>query len=512
MNRGVAVAAVTLLIAAACGLDRGDVSAPDLITTTLPDDPSGAGVAPPSGTAAPATVEQVDCPAPVAGDTVACGVATVPIDRTDPDGGTTRITIATMQGYDPGFRTPLAVLQGGPGGASTELAGWFPQQPFTQVFVDQRGTGFVGPDFDCHELPAVFPRMLAGGSAEGGILYQEAVDDCARRLDQDPVLTHTTSDAHAADVADVMAALGYDRWVVYGVSYGSTIALELMRDQPAGLVGAVLDGVYPPQLDVDAGLAASADAAAEEVGLACAADAICRGYLDGVSFVATLEAVMADLDADPMVVTVDREDLGLTRDLDVVLDGQRLAEFTFLMLYSESRLRYLPAVIGALAERDESAARWMAATGAALQFATSSANDEGTFFAVQCHDRLPFTDGPGDDLSPFADAIAGAPLAPLCAGWERPPAAPMVGEPVGSDIPTLLLSGRFDPITPPAFASDVAERLTRATEVTQGGRGHGIWFGNDCIAQIVQLFVADPARVLDVGCADEGVPVEWARP
>ena len=43
-----------------------------------------------------------------------------------------------MAGYDVGFRTPVAVLQGGPGGASSDLAGFFPQQPFTQVFVDQR--------------------------------------------------------------------------------------------------------------------------------------------------------------------------------------------------------------------------------------------------------------------------------------------------------------------------------------------------------------------------------------
>ena len=131
---------------------------------------------------------------------------------------------------------------------------------------------------------------------------------------------------------------------------------------------------------------------------------------------------------------------------------------------------------------------------------------------MQCHDRLPFTDGPGDELSRLAEAVAGAPLAPLCEEWERPPAPAAAAEPVTSDIPTLLLSGRFDPITPPEFAADVAQHLGRATEVTQDGRGHGIWFGNDCIARIVQSFAADPARTLDVGCASEGVPVEWARP
>ena len=143
---------------------------------------------------------------------------------------------------------------------------------------------------------------------------------------------------------------------------------------------------------------------------------------------------------------------------------------------------------------------------------SGEANDEGTFFAVQCHDRLPFTEGPGDELSAFAAAVASAPLASSCAEWEREPAPAETDDPVSSDVPTLLLSGRFDPITPPGFATAVAPRLGRATEVVQDGRGHGIWYGDECIAEIVQSFVADPARELDTSCAAEGVPVKWARP
>ncbi len=507
--RVVAILVVAALTATGCGTDeRAD---PPLVTTTTTSTAD-----PPVGeTTASVPVEQVDCPASLErsdGVALACGVVTVPIDRDDPATGTTRVTVATLAGYDSGFETPLAVLQGGPGGASSDLGAWFPQQAFTQVFVDQRGTGFAGPNFDCHEIVDALGRVLGSDSAEGGIVADAAYDDCARRLDDDLVLRNTDTEAHAADVADVMRGLGYDRWTVYGVSYGSTIALEVLRDEPAGLVGAVLDGVYPPDLDTDLSLVDSAERAVDVIDRACAVDSRCRGYLADGSFRQTLERVMAELDRAPMTVAVTGNEIGYSAGIEVVLDGRRVAEMSFLLMYHENLLRHLPAVIGGLDDRDRASARWFAVTGSRLFVSAQTSNREGTYFAVQCRDRLPFTAGPGADVPPFGGAVAAAGLDELCEEWEREPAGPEADDPVESTIPTLLLSGTYDPITPPGFAERVARRLGSATVVEQGGRGHGIWYGSECIAQIVQRFVADPARTLDTSCADEPVAVEWARP
>ncbi len=522
--RVVAIFVVAVLLTAACGTEPPS-GAPPLVTTTsapAPGDvatPNSSSSSSSSSTSAaplpPVEIAQIDCPVDLSrsdGVGVACGVITVPVDRTDASVGTTRVTLATVAGYDSGFDTPAAVLQGGPGGASSDLATWFPQQPFTQVFVDQRGTGFVGSDFDCPEILDAMGRILSSSSAEAGIVAQNAYADCGRRLDDDIVLQHTESEEHATDVADAMAALGYDRWVAYGVSYGSTIGLELMRDEPAGLVGVVLDGVYPPELDADAGLAFSAARALDELDAVCAADSTCRRYLSDGSVKATLERVMEELDSDPMIVELGGNRIGYTSDIDLVLDGRRLAEFTFLLLYQEAWMRYLPAILGSLDDRDPSSAQWMASIGARTLISSQEANDEGTYLAVQCHDRLPFTTGPGDDLEPFPAAVAAASLEGICGDLDHESAPPAAGEPVESSLPALLLSGRFDPITPPEYAEDVAARLENATVVEQDGRGHGIWFGSDCIAQIVFLFVEDPAREVDTACADDGDPVEWARP
>ena len=510
--------------AAACSSGPSSRAAPPLVTSSTteavaapdqPEEADGGGAAEGEAVAdlleiISTEIHQTDCPPAIAGDQVACGSALVALDRSDPGAGTVEITLATMQGSDPGFDTPVVVLQGGPGGSSSDFAAWFPQQPFTQIFVDQRGTGFSGVDFNCDEFDAALIDILGAVAEEAGDLATDALDACARRLADSPVLDTASTQNHAQDVASVMGALGYERYVVYGVSYGTTIGLELLRTGGPELAGVVLDGVYPPDINIDAALAESSVASLSALAAACSTSELCSGY--NADVVATTESLIQRLDHEPIEVTLSSGESGLGESVDVVLDGTRLAEFSFLLLYSEARLRYLPAVLDGIDAGDESAARWLASVGTRTMVSSYAANDEGTFFAVQCNDRLPFSDGAGEDLAPFPAAIASAPLVDSCPAWDQAGAPAVAGEAVSSDIPTLLLSGEFDPITPAAFAETTAQRLTNSTVVTQRGRGHGIWIGNDCIASIVLEFVAEPGSELDTTCAATGVPVGWAKP
>ena len=112
---------VTVVLAAACG---DNAAAPPLVTTTVANGAVPAPTTPGADVLAPAAITQVDCPPAIATDTIACGIAEVALDPTAGSDTTASISIATMAGYDVGFRTPVAVLQGGPGGASSDLAGF----------------------------------------------------------------------------------------------------------------------------------------------------------------------------------------------------------------------------------------------------------------------------------------------------------------------------------------------------------------------------------------------------
>lgn len=511
------MAVVAVLVAAACSnssvfdsIDQSQIDAATSTTSTFPASTttgSGAGSAPTpaTGSGGPvAAIDTVECPSLLRGSAMTCGLATVPLDHGNPLSGTTIISFVIMEGSDSGFDTPVAVLQGGPGGASTEMAMWFPQREFPQVFIDQRGTGFAPTEFDCPEADNITTDLLALDSDTALTREFDAYEACAARFADDPALPFTNTSALAADVEAVMAGLGHQRWVVYGVSYGTTIGLELLRREAGGLVGAVLDGVYPPELDIDQALAFSAARAIAALDRACSASSDCSGIIDGVS--ATLDRVITELDADPIFVEAGG---GAP---ETIIDGQRAAVFTFLMLYGDQELSYIPWMLAGLDKRDPDAARWAARVGSLILTGSSQASDEATYFAVECHDRAPFTSGPPSTLDSFAVAIATPSTSEVCAPWHVGSAPAVAGTPVESDIPTLLMAGGFDPITPADFARSAAEHLSRSVVVEQAGRGHGIWYGNDCIGGIVLSFVSDPGRDLDTSCASRAVPVDWARP
>lgn len=497
------------LIATACSVGQ-DADVPLATTTTTAPDASVSGAAGVIQLFDP-VFEQVDCPGDIARPGLACGVVEVLLDSADVDLGTTEISIATLAGSEAG--TPaVAVLQGGPGGASTDLAAWLPVQPFTQVFIDQRGTGFAAADLDCPEWDAALPTMLEAPADEVDPIGDAALAVCARRLGDDSRFAHTTSATHADDVTSVMLGLGHvGGWFAYGVSYGSTIAMELLRDERPGLEAVVLDGVYPLTLDLDSAIVDSARSSVSAITATCAADERCAGWTP--DFGSALDDLVRRLDDEPMLVRLDASDSGFDTDVEVVLDGRRLAELTFLLLYSEASIAGLPAAIRAIGAGDERATRWLVSTASRTLAASYRANDEGTYFAVQCAERVPVAGGIDASADGFANAVVTVSLAASCEPWPVEPLSPgPLLAPIRSELPVLLLSGTFDPITPPAYAASVAASLDHATVVVQQGRSHGIWIGNDCVQGIVSDFIASAGSVTDTTCADKPVPVNWFDP
>ncbi len=440
-----------------------------------------------------------------------CALATVPIDRGDPSAGTTRISVLVWPGAAesrPGEAgLPLAVLQGGPGGPSTDMVEYYPRQPYTQVFVDQRGTGFGSADFDCPEVEAVLADILGAGADEARSIESDAYRACFDRLAGEPLLAHTDTAAHAADVVDVMAALGFDRWAVYGVSYGTTIALEILRDDPASLAGAVLDGVYPPDLETTPALAFSAQRALDEIDGACAADSECSALVGSLRD--TLHGLIAALNDDPLTVSLESYETSLGEPVDVLIDGDSLAGMVFQFLYLDLLTEPLPLILFDLVEGIAESAEYLAVLAVEYSLLVYESEHEATYFATNCADSVPFDSTEPVAMSVFATAVVGEGIARLCDLIDVPASPPTAAEAVSSDKPVLMLSGRFDPITPPEFADMAAEHLPNATLVVRDGAHHGVWVDDGCIDDIVGDFLSEPERVPDTSCAGEPRPVAW---
>jgi pimeloyl-ACP methyl ester carboxylesterase len=498
------------------GEDGADAPGPDETAglNGAGSDAAGSDSAADAGTAVlfePPVVE-VACPIGAAyPHGASCALATVPVDRGAPELGTTEISLLVWPGVvevRPGDAgPPLVVLQGGPGGPSSDMVEYFPRRSYTQVFIDQRGTGFGAVDLDCPEITAALPAIWAATQEHARSNELAAYGACFDRLAGEPLLANTDTAAHAADVVEVMAALGFDRWSVYGVSYGTTIALEILRDPPAGLAGVVLDGVYPPDLEPTPALAASASRALDEIDAACAADVGCNELVG--SFKDTLHGLIAELNAEPLIVNLQSHQTSLGEAVEVLIDGDSLAGLVFQFLYVAELTRPLPLILFGLVEDLHDAAEYLALLAVEYSLLIDDSVHEATYFAATCADQVPFDSAPPPNMDAFAAAVVDDGITDVCDLLSVAASPPVAAEAVSSDRPVLMLSGRFDPITPPEHATTAAQHLSNATLVVRDGAHHGIWVGDDCIDNIVDDFLSDPHQTPDTSCADQPQPIAW---
>jgi pimeloyl-ACP methyl ester carboxylesterase len=81
---------------------------------------------------------------------------------------------------------------------------------------------------------------------------------------------------------------------------------------------------------------------------------------------------------------------------------------------------------------------------------------------------------------------------------------------VASAAPVLLLSGEYDPITPPAYAERVhTEGLANSVHLIGSGQGHGL-VGVGCVPRVLRSFLDQPdPAVLDAGCLQREPPTPF---
>ncbi|MBC7871519.1 MAG: alpha/beta fold hydrolase, partial [Chitinophagaceae bacterium] len=178
-----------------------------------------------------------------AGVDVTCGYVVVLEDHNNSEGETIRLALAILHSTsDTPLPDPIVSLTGGPGGSTLEYLPFTFRQNYrafleTRDFImfDQRGVGLSEPSLDC---PNLLERNYEDAarlrsSQEAAQDDTDAILDCQQTLIESGAdLTIYTTAQNAADVADIRVALGYDDWNLFGVSYGTKLALTTMRDYP----------------------------------------------------------------------------------------------------------------------------------------------------------------------------------------------------------------------------------------------------------------------------------------
>jgi pimeloyl-ACP methyl ester carboxylesterase len=436
-----------------------------------------------------------------------CGYLLVPENRAKPGSPVIRLHVAVFRSraIHPS-PDPVVHLAGGPGSSSLEEAGYIFQQGLDAilehrdfVLFDQRGTGYSQPRLDCPEREALTPALLDGSLAgdEADEAIVEAFQRCHGRLLQAGIdLSAYNSAASAADVNDLRRALGYTQLNLYAVSYGTRLALTILRDFPAAVRSAVLDSTYPPQVNLYTSLARNAQRAFDALFESCSSDPACGAAYPDLE--AVFYALVDDLNVSP--VTIDLAAGGLERK--VQLDGNLLVDALFVGLYNPSVAAGMPKMIFDVRRGDYTILRQRLR----LYFEGSTAL--GMQMSVQCSEEIRFSapeeafaasQGVASELANFFPASV-QPLFSVCENWASTPSDPRENQAVVSDLPVLALAGAYDPITPPEWGRMAVNTLPKAYFYEFPGNGHWVTRSSDCARSMALAFWENPEVAPDSTC------------
>jgi pimeloyl-ACP methyl ester carboxylesterase len=285
-----------------------------------------AGCAPltPSAPAYPLALLPAECPLRVPGEldegqTIRCGRLRLSQDRAAPDGLQVELPFALVRAESAHPQPdPLVYVVGGPGGSALAefgaVYGWFRglRRDRDLIVYDQRGTLLSHPVLDCSASSSTTEtaqdRVRAAAhvpAAYGPVdANDRAILRCADTLQAAGIdLAHYDTPTHAQDLLDLVHALGYTEFNLYATSYGTRLALEVMRLAPSGLRAVVLDSVLPPQVNAYEWQTARGHEEVLRHALAlCAADSTCAAAYPDLP--ARFDALIARLDQTPLTLPV----------------------------------------------------------------------------------------------------------------------------------------------------------------------------------------------------------------
>lgn len=454
-----------------------------------------------------ATLVEADCPFDPGNHSVTCGYLTVRENRDQTGEQHIKLFVAVVHSRsEQPLPDPVVFLHGGPGGsavlATTSIArdvhGLLADRDL--VVFDQRGAGFSEPSLDCPEFhEQVYPHLAELLTPdEMGAVAEEALLACYRRLTGDGIdLTAYHSAASAADVNDLRLALGYDQVNLFGVSYGTRLALTMMRDFPHAVRSAVLDSSVPLEADLHAEHAAGRQRAFDLLFSRCAASPACNDAFPDLGN--RFYALVDSLDEEPLSVRL--RSPAEAESFTVMVTGNQLISALFFAMYDSWSIPHLPKRLAELERGNISNWRNHLTFAIFLQDWIST----GARAAIMCNEEFAFSSGEPYTTTahPREEEYVAWSIAVFsddCALWQLPGGPAIENEPVRSDIPTLVLAGEYDPITPPHWGQQVAGTLDNAYYYEFQGVAHGVVGARRCARDVMTAFVTAPEQPPDLDC------------
>jgi pimeloyl-ACP methyl ester carboxylesterase len=431
-----------------------------------------------------------------------CAQLSVPLDPNNEDGPQIELFVARVAALsaEPSA-DPLTLLAGGPGQAATTLyplvSGAFERIRRNRdiILVDQRGTGRSEP-LNC-TTPEDQELEMADAETVARITRE-----CLADLEVD-ARWFTTSVA-VSDLDRVRRALGIEQWNVYGASYGTRVAQHYARQYPTQTRAVILDGIVPATVNLGPQIAAHAETTLQAIFTRCREDQGCNDTYGDVN--GKFRSLVQRLEDSPITLNLRSPLSGEVHEEVFTVSALKAA--VRLLTYSPDTAALLPLFVQQAYEGD-----WnpLAAQAFMIMEQLEDAIAYGMHNSVVCAEDVPFfaeLDREAMRRTYLGTTQVDA-LQSICEDWPRGPIDDNFKTPLESAVPALLLSGEFDPITPPAYGSQAAAGFSNSRHVVVAGQGHGMAMIG-CVPRLMAQFLDELApETLDTDCVDRQRPAPF---
>jgi len=430
-----------------------------------------------------------------------CTPFTVPENRADPKGRMIPLKLAMVRSDAAVPAKDVVVfLVGGPGQAATReyvtSSRFFDglRKHHDILLLDQRGTGGSNA-LACPEAEAQAAKEHIQYSQNLDVI-QAYLKRCLAEVEKkaDPRF-YTTTNA-IEDLAEVRKALGNPPFDLIGVSYGTRVAQQFAMRYPKAVRSLVLDSPVPNAVYLGQDIAVHLDQALHRDFALCTADAACRKRF-GDPY-RTLMNLKTSLAADPRKVTI--RDPRTYRQVERMFNPTALVMVVRLFAYAPETIALLPLSIDAAANGDPGP---LLGQESLISGDLGSDINSAMGLSVTCsEDADHIQDRPQDKDTLMGDLFIRQ-LKAQCAIWPHGAVPANFHQPLTGDIPTLVLSGQLDPVTPPAWGKAIVSHLSNARQLVLKGQGHAEMM-RGCAPRVIRRFIDHPdPEKLDASCLDQ---------
>ena len=370
---------------------------------------------------------------------------------------------------EPGL--PIIYLAGGPGGSGIATAGGprFPQFMAMRavadvIALDQRGVGQSKPNLECRQT-LDYPPDRPGDREEMLRLYRERSRACARFWTEQGVDLFAYNTIENADDVDALReALGMEKISLWATSYGTHLALTVIRRHEEHIHRAVLAGVEGP--DHTLKMPGDVQRHFEELARLYREDPEVGHFLPDL--LEWVDRVCARLEKEPVAVVITDPQTG--ERINVTVGSFDLQLFAAALPGRIQAIQNFPAAAHAISNGDFTPLATFALEfrraplppAMSLMMDCASGASEGRWARFR-QEAAAF---------PLA-SLADFPYPDICDAWGSPDLGPAFRSPIRAHLPVLFMSGALDGRTPANNVEEIRDEFPNSVHVLIEGTAHG---------------------------------------